>query len=372
VPLSCYALFVLLATQPGLVACTSDHGETDRLARHTAAQKASGQPIGKQFAEIAEFAVSNMIVEGLQYSLIEDGEVVAIDAFGVADRESQRPMTTNTAINVASISKALTAWAFIILAEREGWDIDTPVDELLSDKRLYADLFSDYDVSARMLLSHTSGLSGPIVRVTPAAQALPILTDILHGRSSVAGPEMEAAPGFRFSYSGLGYLVLQKIIEDQTQETFSAYMSDALLLPIQMRESSFALTRDMLDGAAIYYRDDGRRREPYHLPGAAGGLYSTARDMAKFILLYTDAGAETRARLVSNTGFAELVEPVAPSGNVGGAIPTIAYALGHYTYETPEGVDMVFHSGGNPGLRALLVIAPVNRPSRSLGYNFRK
>lgn len=76
-PLSCYALFVLLATPPGLVACTSDHGEPDRLTRHTAAQKTSGQPIGKQFAEIAEFAVSNMIVEGLQYSLIQDGEVVA-------------------------------------------------------------------------------------------------------------------------------------------------------------------------------------------------------------------------------------------------------------------------------------------------------
>lgn len=141
----------------------------------------------------------------------------------------------NTAINVASISKALTAWEFIILAEREGWDIDAPVDELLNDKRLCADLFSDYDVSARMLLSRTSGLSAPIVPVTPATQPLPILTDILSGRSSVARPEMEAAPGFRFPYSGLGYLMLQKIIEDRTQETFSAYMSDALLLPTQMR-----------------------------------------------------------------------------------------------------------------------------------------
>ena len=38
--------------------------------------------------------------------------------------------------------------------------------------------------------------------------------------------------------------------------------------------------------------------------------------------------------------------------------PNLHYALGHYTYVTPEGVKIVFHAGGNPGLRALLVIAP--------------
>ena len=194
--------------------------------------------------------------------------------------------------------------------------------------------------------------------MTPATQPLPKLTDILQGQSSVARAKMDSAPGFRFFYSGQGYLVIQKVIEEQTQESFSAYMSDALLLPLQMRGSSFALTGDMLDDVAIYYRDDGRRREPYHLPGAAGGLYSTAGDMAKFILLYTFTGADTRARLVSDAGFAELVQPITPSDNVSGASPTVPYALGHYTYETPEGVDIVFHSGGNPGLRALLVIAP--------------
>lgn len=358
VPLSYCALFVLLATQVGLVACVPDHGNTETLARLTAAQKVSEQPIEMQFAAIAEFAVSNMIVEGVQYSLILDEKIGAVEAFGVADRESQRPMTIDTAINVASISKALTAWGFITLAEREGWDLDAPIGELLNDKGLYADLFSDNVVSARMLLSHTSGLSGPSVPVTPATQPLPKLTDILRGRSTVARAEMEFAPGFRFFYSGLGYLVLQKVIEEQTQEDFSAYMSDALLLPIQMRGSSFVLTGDMLDDVAIYYRDDGRRREPYHLPGAAGGLYSTASDMARFILLYTDTGADIRARLVSDAGFAELVEPVALSDKVNGASPAVQYALGHYTYETRESVDIVFHSGGNPGLRALLVIAP--------------
>lgn len=349
-------MFLLL--QSGLVACVADSKDGIEPWREAVKEIDPRLPIEQQFATIAASAISHEIVEGVQFALIENGKVLATDAFGVADRESGRPMSVDTRINVASISKAFTAWGFMHLAERESLDIDAPIKDLLNDNELYTDIFSDVDVTPRMLLSHTGGLSGASVPVTPAEQVLPSLADILRGRSTVDRPRIEAPPGSRFSYSGLGYLVIQKVVEQQTQISFDTFMSDALLKPAQMDDSSFTLDREALDRVAVYYRSDGRRREPYHLPGAAGGLHTTANDMARFMSLYTDSGVGRRRQILSDAGFAELLIPVAEYSDYEGPAETLSYALGHYSYETPEGVTIVFHSGGNPGLRALMVIAP--------------
>ena len=352
------ALFVLLASEPGLVACAPDSDKTARKWRDSFESVDSKQSIAARFASIAENAISHEVVEGVQFALVEDGKVLTTGASGVADRESRTLMTVDTPINVASISKPLTAWGFMHLAEREGLDLDAPIRELLEDGSLYTSIFSEVDVSARMLLSHTSGLSGASVPVTPATQSMPTLAEILLGRSSVERPVVESRPGTRFSYSGVGYLVLQKAIEDQTDINFGTYMADAVLNPAQMPDSSFSLNMDSLRRVAVYYRSDGRRREPYHLPGAAGGLYSTANDMARFIILYTDAGSAIRRRIISDAGFAELLSPIAEFIDAGEPVVNLQYTLGHYAYETREGTRIVFHAGGNPGLRALLVVAP--------------
>ena len=117
-----------------------------------------------------------------------------------------------------------------------------------------------------------------------------------------------------------------------------------------MTHSSFVVDESLLERAAIYYRADGRRREPYHLPGAAGALYSTASDMARYLLLYMEDGRQ----ILPAERFAAMLTPAFDvSGETG-----VGYALGHYVVDTPEARRVVFHSGGNPGLRALYLVAP--------------
>jgi len=302
-PLAGYGLLALSMFQVGLVACGPDSHRADARWRDSVAAIDPSQPIEAQFATIAESAVSHEIVEGVQFTLVENGRILATEAFGVAERESGRPMSADTRINVASISKAVTAWGYMHFSERSNRDIDAPINGLLNDDQLYTDVFANNDVTSRMLLSHTSGLSGASVPVTPATQALPTLADVLRGRSTVDKPEMKAAPGKRFLYSGIGYLVLQKVIEEQTQRSFGAFMTEAVLEPARMNDSSFSLDEAALDAVAVYYRSDGRRREPYQLPGAAGGLYSSARDMGRFIILYTDAGSGKRRQNPTGCGI---------------------------------------------------------------------
>lgn len=324
----------------------------------------SGKSISSQFASIAETAVSNGIVEGIQFAIVEDGRVLTTQAFGLADREENRPMTVDTPINVASISKSVTAWGVLALAERSNVDLNAPVRSLLSEVDLYDETFPGIEVSIRMLLSHTSGLSGPSVPVTPATDSLPGVSDVLLGRSSVPRPLIERPPGSGFAYSGAGYLVLQELVENQGQQEFAAFMAEAVLGRARMPDSTYVLAPDLLERVAVYYRADGRRREPYHLPGAAGGLYSTANDMARFVMLYTDNGQAIRNQIISDEGFVALLGPVADSVEYGNQDMPIRYALGHYTYETEEGTKIAFHAGGNPGLRAFFIVAM----ERNIGF----
>ena len=314
--------------------------------------------IPAQIESIAKNAVAGRSVVGIQFALIEDGRSLSTQAFGLADRERNVAMAVDTPVNIASISKSVTAWGMLAFLGQQNLGLDAPVRDLLIETELYDEIFPDVDVTARMLLSHTSGLSGASVPVTPATKPIPRLSDILLGRSSVPRPRLQHAPDSRYLYSGAGYLVLQKIIEDQTGRTFADFMAETVLGPAQMSRSAFALTPRMMSRVAVYYRADGRRREPYHLPGAAGGLYSTASDMALFLRLYFESGKETRARIVSDQDFAALLDPMVTAIVADEPVRNIQYALGHYIYTSKEGARIVFHAGGNPGLRTIYVIAP--------------
>ena len=339
-----------------VTACAPEDSPPEPRNSLTEARKQA--PIESQFVAIANSAVSDGSVPGIQFALVEDGEVLMTGAVGLADRETGRPMTTETPINVASISKPVTAWGFMALIEEEHLDPDTAVAELLRDEGLHDEIFGGADVTLRMLLAHTSGLSGSSVPVTPVSEPIPEIPDILMGRSSVRRASIEQTPGEGFSYSGAGYLVLQQILETRSRRDFADYMDEKVLRPAGMRDSTFVVSPEWHSRIAVYYRGDGRRREPYHLPGAAGALYSTANDMARYLLLYTERGASTRDSILPEARFSEMLSPVAPVEQPDANIADLQYAHGHYTYTTQEGTRIVCHAGGNPGLRALFVVAP--------------
>ena len=293
----------------------------------------------------------------MQYAIIEGGALLDKRAFGLADREAGIAMTVDTPINVASISKSFTALGTMALFERSNLDLDGPIRLLMSDNELHDKIFLSSRVSPRMLLSHTSGLSGPSVPVTPMTEALPGIADILLGNSSVSRAVMERPAGSGYAYSGAGFLVLQQVIEDLSQEDFASFMHNNVLRPLNMTDSTFVLGANSQPRTAVYYRGDGRRREPYHLPGAAGGLYSTASDMAKFVAFYARGGDLVGQPVLSPDEFERMLNPAATIGNAEGQPVEIHYALGHHVYESPEVATIVFHAGGNPGLRALYVVA---------------
>ncbi len=344
-----------------LVACIATAASVDRAGKPAGppAPEATDHPLVSSLRTSALAHLGRGPVPGIVFAVVENGSVVHVEGLGWANVKQRRPMTATTPINVGSISKSIAAWGIVRFCRREGLPLDTPVLPLVGSFVLPGTRsFDGAGVTVERVLSHSAGLSTPSAPVFPASRPLPSLAAILEdGAGGVPRLELLQPPGAWFSYSGGGFLLLQMMLEERSGESFSRFMAREILEPAGMAASSFRLTPALREAAATYYRSKGRPREPYHLPGAAGGLYSTAEDMGRWLTLYAE-GSETRSRLLTAGEFRALLEARVPMSIQGVDTGGAAYGLGHALWRSPAGTLYAFHGGGNPGLQAFYFVAP--------------
>lgn len=300
-------------------------------------------------------------VTGVAIGLVEQGEVRLTRGYGCADCERGRAMTDSTLLNLASVSKSVTAWALVHLAEQNGFSLDAPVESLLPEWPIRSSRFARDGVTLRRLLSHTAGLSMPSVPWFPADSSIPTRRAVLLGQGGDRGPlEILHEPGTQWSYSGGGYMLLEWIIEEMSGRSFPDYVQRNLFDPLGMKETTFAVDTVSSNRLAIPYDDDGDPIEPYRLVGvAAGGLYSTARDFARFVAAYA-GDRETRSdqSISSRQALATMLEPIAAVQLSNVDVDGAMYGLGHNIYASSRSVRIVYHSGGNPGFIAYFLVVP--------------
>jgi CubicO group peptidase (beta-lactamase class C family) len=221
-------------------------------------------------------------VPAVQVALVEGGRIVYEKAFGLADRESGRKADASTLFQVASISKSVTAWGALRLAQEGRLDLDAPVMAQEGRWKLPPSSFDAGGVTPRRLLSHTAGLAAFGFPGVSPDQRLPSLEESLSGNNEGKGrrePSRElrlvAAPGSAFSYTGGGYTLLQLLIEERSGQDFAAYMRDSVLLPSGMASSSFDYSPAMAPVLASPYDFFGKRLPNYlYTEKAAAGLYT--------------------------------------------------------------------------------------------------
>ncbi len=163
-------------------------------------------------------------VPGLSIALIQDGEISWVEGFGEANSFTRKPVTGDTIFDVASISKAITAYAVLGLVERGVLSLDEPVHQYLSQPWLPP---SDYaeQITLRQLLSHTSGLTNQVNPVN----------------KSIAYP-----PGERFEYSGVGFIYLQEVMEQATGKSLEQLAQELVFEPLEMDSSSYVVPQNMM------------------------------------------------------------------------------------------------------------------------------
>jgi len=304
----------------GIAACLALAASVGQVAAQSPADR-----LGQVLKE-ADFSGAVLVSKG--------GDVVFEAAKGMADRTAGRPNTPETIFRVGSVTKQFTAMAVLILQDRGRLDVRDPVG------RHVPGLPEAWrELTIHQLLTHTSGLMHswalPGFRET---MARPTTLDETLARFSDQPLLFE--PGSDFQYSGLGYFLLAKLIEQVSGQSYAAFLRTEIFDPLGMKDTgaddpSLSLPRR----AQGYDRgQDGSIQVAAEIfvPLLTGGgnLYSTVGDLAKW------DRALASHQLVSERAYAAMYHPERKNYAYGWLVGQV---LNH---------DALFHSGGLPGFSA--------------------
>ena len=314
---------------------------------------AEPESVATELASHAPDLLRRYSAAGASVAVVDHGVVVSTSGYGVADRSTGARVTPDTVFEVGSISKTVTAWGVLRLAEQGRINLDAPVSRYVPDWHPPPSRFDPGAITVRRLLSHTAGLSVQGYSGYPVGSPVPTLEESLAGRG---GPAVRLVdrPGTRFHYSGGGYAVLQLLVERVSGRPFADYMRDEVLLPLGMTSSSYVLTPDIAAHLAAAYSAGNHRVATRVYPEAgADGLLATAPDLARFL----SAAASGGGGVLSPATVALSLQPAPHTTDAGALGPGTAYGLGTFL-EPVAGTMLAYHPGLVRGWAGMYALRP--------------
>jgi CubicO group peptidase (beta-lactamase class C family) len=213
-------------------------------------------------------------VTGVGLAIFDHGKVVYRKTYGIRDKEKNLPLTENSVMTAASFSKVAFAYMVMRLVDERILDLDKPVYEYLPiplpEYPAYKDLADEVRyqrITARMLLSHTSGF--PNWRWINEDRKLNISFE----------------PGSKYAYSGEGIDLLQLVVETVTNKPLQDLMRTYVFEPFKMTRSGMVWESRFESDYANGYDEWGRSLGPERRPhaDAAGSMQTTLGDFARFM-----------------------------------------------------------------------------------------
>ncbi len=266
-------------------------------------EKFFGDSLEKKLDSLVPRLLKEHNVPGVSLAVIRDGKVYWAKGYGIADKEKKIPVSSITRFNIGSVSKTLTAFAVLMLAEKGMINIDSPINLYLNRWQLPTSKFDHQKVTIRRVLSHTAGLSvAGYHGVYKPQDPLPKLEQSLFGYEGSDGAlYVMQEPGVGLRYSSGGYTLLQMMIEDVTGKPFSEFMQKEIFDPLGMTNTSYDWSV-IKSTVATPYDEKGKAWPQYqYVEQGSGGIYTTAADLAKFVSLLVTKTLPSKSLLKTET-----------------------------------------------------------------------
>lgn len=299
-------------------------------------------------------------VPGLALAIVKDGKVVLERGYGQRDVAAGLPADSETLFAIGSSTKAFTALDLAILVDEGKLAWDEPVTSYMPDFALQDETATGL-MTPRDLLTHRSGLPRH---------------DLMWYGSSATRAEMyerlrHLAPSAsirnRFQYQNLMYMTAGLLVERLTGAPWETFTKERILAPLGMESTVFSVPDAQASGkiakpyeleeetetlAEMKYRD-------IQALGPAGTIYSSANDMAAWLLLQLGDGARGETRIVTAAQLAETHKPqtVGESPFVFPEKPIVLYGMGWFV-QPYRGHARIHHGGNIDGFSAMVSLMP--------------
>ena len=231
-------------------------------------------------------------VPGVSIAVINNFQIEFVKSYGIMDKETKEPVTTSTLFQAGSISKPVAAYGALKLVEQKKFDLDTDVNSYLKSWKIPDNEFtSGRKITLAHLMSHTAGLTVHGFLGYSPDLPVPSLLQVLDGVPPANSDPIRVnkTPGESFRYSGGGYCIMQQMMIDVEGKPFPEILKETVFKNLRMNNSTYnqPLDGEQLKMAATGYLPDGSqtkgKRHTYP-EMAAAGLWTTAEDLAKFLI----------------------------------------------------------------------------------------
>jgi CubicO group peptidase (beta-lactamase class C family) len=223
---------------------------------------------------------------GLSLAIVREGEVVLARGYGKRSLATGAPVDADTVFGIGSVTKQFTCASALLLAE----DGKLKLEDKVATYR--PELARAADITLYDLLSNVSGYPDyyPLDFVDER-MATPIDPDAL--LRQYAGGTLDFEPGSRWSYSNTGFVLAGRVVEAVSGQSFDAFLKERIFGPVGMQRSFFMAPADtpgLATGYTTFALGEPRPATPEAAGWmhAAGGIYATATDLARWDLALID------------------------------------------------------------------------------------
>ena len=284
---------------------------------------------------------------GVSISVLKDGKIVFAKGYGMSNLTYDVPMTENSGMSIASVSKQFTAMAIMLLVNEGKVSLDDDVRKHIPELKDFGT-----PVSLQNMLNHTSGYR-EILNFLPMAGWQ--FTDAMDPEEPIHVIErqvaLQNAPGSEYNYNNTTFMLLARLVERVSGQSWKDFMTERIFKPLKM-DNTTVKTRQgqVIPGSSQGYASAPGGGYVYVTDFAsaygASGVNSTAVDMTKWMLNYTSktVGGDAAITAITTRG-------ILTSGDSTG------YGLG-LNVRKWRGQQLYTHTGGETSHRTFFGYMP--------------
>lgn len=318
----------------------------------------------KALAGIDQFilaALADQKIPGASVAVIVGDEVVLLEGYGLRDIEKNLPMTPDTMLPIASVTKQFTVASLGTLVRQGKLEWDKPVRDYLPEFRLHDD-YATLRATPRDLVTHRIGLP----RHDFAWFGSPSTREDLYGRLRHFPFSKDIRT--RFQYNNFMYMTAGYLAGRVAGTSYEDHVRKSLFEPLGMTRTNFSLaevTKDA-DHATGYRLDNKRELDDTEFVSAesmapTGAINSTARDLARWLRMMLGGGELDGKRILQKSDVEAMMQPNMPIG------PSLFPELGYRSYgmglfvQNYRGYEVASHGGNMPGAATVVAMVPKER-----------
>ena len=308
---------------------------------------------------VIDQALQTYQVPGASVAVVVGDEVVPTKGYGVRDVEKKLPVTPETQMPIASITKQFTVGALGTLVRQGKLEWDKPVRDYLPDFRLHNEYATSH-VTPRDLVTHRTGLPRHDAawygsdrsreQLFRVLQHFPLRRDIRT----------------RFQYNNLMYMTSGYLAGQLAKSSWEDLVKNAIFNPLGMKRSNFtvAAMRAEANHSQAYELNAQRQvvrveHEPVDTMGPTGSINSSADEMARFARMMLAGGLFEGKRVLLEADVQSMMQPNMPIGRslFADVFGFQSYGMGLFV-QTYRGTEIAQHGGNLRGASAIITMVP--------------